>query len=393
MFCYEKNQFILKQEKNSFSIQEIALKQNTPFYLYDLEELRKWCRFFISQTELEVFFAVKSNFNKEFLKVFQSESCGADVVSLGEAKLALSIGFPPEKILFSGVGKSLEELEFAVKERLFQINVESLEELQRLLKICQRIKQQARIGIRINPNIDFDSHPHIKTGLSGHKFGLEEAELSALLNLIKSHPSELHLQGLSMHIGSQVFEISALLQALSYLKALFYKIKKQGFPLETLDIGGGLGVDYKKQGFEDEKQRLAGFTKGLKKNLRAFEGRVLTEPGRFLSARFGILCAKVEYIKKSSGKKFIILNSGMNHFMRTVLYGTEHRILNLLKRERTELYDVAGPICETGDTFHKNCRLSLVKEGDWLAIADVGAYGAVMGNNYNLQVPVKEICL
>ena len=391
MFCYENNKLVLKKEKESFLIEEIARQQNTPFYLYDLEELRKWCRFFISQTNLEVFFAVKCNFNKEVLKVFYEESCGADVVSLGEAKLALSAGFPPEKILFSGVGKTAEELEFALSNHFFQINVESFEELQRLLMIAKRKRKKARIGIRINPNIDFDSHPHIKTGLSGHKFGLEESELPALLSLISSHSSHLHLQGLSMHIGSQIFDASALLQALARLKKLFYKVKGQGFPLETLDIGGGLGVNYEKAGLEDERQRLSDFTQGFKKELEDFEGRVLTEPGRFLAAKFGILCAKVEYIKKSPRKKFVILNSGMNHFMRTALYGAKHRILNVFKREGKEIYDVVGPICETGDTFYKNCLLNIVQEGDWLAIADAGAYGAVMSNNYNLQNPVKEV--
>ena len=393
MFVYEKNQLILKQDQKNLPLLEIAQKEKTAFYLYDLEGLKKWCRYFLSQTDLEVFFAVKCNFNKELLKVFQRESCGVDVVSLGEAELALSLGFLPEKILFSGVGKSMEELEFALSNRLFQINVESFEELQRILSICQRKNQVAKLGIRINPNIDFESHPHIKTGLSGHKFGLEESERPAVLKFIQSHSQFLHLQGLSMHIGSQIFDHSALVQALSYLKKLFDEVKKQGFPLKSLDIGGGLGIDYKKEGFEDEKQRLSHFHQECQKILKDFEGRVLTEPGRFLAARFGLLCAKVEYIKKSSGKKFIILNSGMNHFMRTALYGTEHRILNLLKRNEKETYDVVGPICETGDTFAKNCRLNRVEQGDWLAIADVGAYGAVMSNNYNLQSPLKEIAI
>lgn len=393
MFCYEKNKLVLKQEKKSFPIQEIAQREKTPFYLYDLEELRKWCRFFVSQTGLEVFFAVKCNFNTDVLKAFQKESCGADVVSLGEALRVLSAGFPSEKIIFSGVGKTKEELELALSKKFFQVNVESFEELQRLLAICRKKNTKARIGIRINPNINFESHPHIKTGLSGHKFGLEESDLPALLSLIKSHASLLHLQGLSMHIGSQIFDTSALLQALLYLKKLFYQIKAPAFPLETLDIGGGLGVDYKKAGLEDDRQRLLNFTPGLKEALKGFEGRVLTEPGRFLSARFGLLCAQVEYVKKSSGKKIIILNSGMNHFLRTALYGTEHRILNLLKTEGSEIYDVVGPICETGDAFYKNCRLNPVKEGDFLAIADAGAYGAVMSNNYNLQQKLKEISL
>ena len=291
------------------------------------------------------------------------------------------------------MGKTVEELEFALSNHFLQINIESFEELQRLLSIAKRKRKKARIGIRINPNIDFDSHPHIKTGLSGHKFGLEESELPALLNLISSHSNHLHLQGLSMHIGSQIFNASAFLQALACLKKLFYKVKEQGFPLETLDMGGGLGVNYEKADLEDERQRLSDFIQGFKKELEDFEGRVLTEPGRFLAAKFGILCAKVEYVKKSPQKKFVILNSGMNHFMRTALYGAEHRILNIFKREGKDIYDVVGSICETGDTFYKNCLLNTVEEGDWLAIADVGAYGAVMSNNYNLQTPVKEINL
>ena len=393
MFCYEDNQLVLKKEKESLRIQDIANQQNTPFYLYDLEGIRKWCRFFLSQTHLEVFFAMKCNFNKEVLKVFQDEACGVDVVSLGEAKRALDVGFPPEKILFSGVGKTKDELEFALSKSFFQINIESFEELKRMLFIAQKQKRKAKLGIRINPNIDFESHPHIKTGLTGHKFGLEESRLPELLDFISSHSDSLHLQGLSMHIGSQIFDSSALLEACSTLKKLFYKVKAKGFPLETLDIGGGLGVNYKVAGLLEEEQNLKNFTEALKKEFKDFKARVLTEPGRFLAAKFGILCARVEYVKKTPEKNFVILNSGMNHFMRTALYGAEHRVLNLVKREGEELYDVVGPICETGDTFYKNAKLSPVKEGDWLAIADTGAYGFVMANHYNLQTPAKEISL
>ena len=392
MFVYQNNQLILKQGNQTLPLKEIAKQEKTPFYLYDIQGMREWYQFFLSatQNQVKVFFAMKSNFNEHILKAFQKEGAGVDVVSGGEARLAQDCGFQPQDIVFSGVGKTTEELKMAVEQKFFQINVESFEELKRLAQICSEKNQKASIALRINPNIDFSSHPYIKTGLSGHKFGLEESELKEILSFIKERQS-LYLQGLSMHIGSQIFDLNPLFQAIRYLKSLYEQLKREAFPLKVLDIGGGLGVNYQRGDLEEEKTKLKEFGQTLKSLFKNFEGQVITEPGRFLTARFGILCAKVEYVKKSPKKQFVILNSGMNHFLRTALYSDSHRILTFKPTPNLQKYDVVGPICETGDCFAQDIFLPELKPGDFLALADTGAYGFVMANSYNLQAPVREL--
>ena len=390
MFCYQDKQLILKQGETRIPLIEIAKKEKTPFYLYDIEGMREWYQFFSSQIPAKVFFAMKANFNEWVLKSLQKEGAGVDVVSGGEARLAMDCGFSPKKIVFSGVGKSAEELEMAIQKKFFQLNIESFEELKRLAQISSQKNQIAPIALRITPNIDFPSHPYIKTGLSGHKFGLEVSELKEILGFIKKSPS-LSLQGLSMHLGSQIFDLKPLLQAIQFLKKLYEELKQEGWPLKTLDIGGGLGVNYQREDRGEEKAKLTELGQILKNRFKNFEGQVLTEPGRFLIARFGILCAKVEYVKKSPKKQFVILNSGMNHFLRAALYSAQHRLLNFKSSKTLQKYDVVGPICETGDCLAKDILLPEIKEGEYLAIADTGAYGFVMANSYNLQTPITEI--
>ena len=392
MFFYQNKQLALKQGDWILPLKEIAEKEKTPFYLYDIQGIREWYQFFLTATlkKARVFFAMKSNCNEWILKALQREGAGVDVVSGGEARRAQSCGFHPQNIVFSGVGKTREELEMAVEQKFFQIHVESFEELKRLSQICAIKNQPAKIALRITPNIDLPSHPYIKTGLSGHKFGLEESELKEILTFIKQNET-LILQGLSMHIGSQIFDLSPLLQACLYLKSLYQKLKQEGWPLKTLDIGGGLGVNYQRDNLEEEKIKLKDFGQALNKLFKNFEGQLITEPGRFLVARFGILCATVEYVKKSPKKHFVILNSGMNHFLRPALYSAQHRILAFKQAQNSQKYDVVGPICETGDYFAKDYLLPELKSGDFLAIADTGAYGFVMANSYNLQTPVREI--
>ena len=392
MFIYQNSRLVLKQGKKILPLEEIAQKEGTPFYLYDIQGMREWYQSFVKETQnqVKVFFAMKANFNKHVLKTFQKEGAGLDVVSGGEARLAQDCGFRPQDIVFSGVGKTVEELETAVQQSFFQINVESFEELKRLNQICIKKQKKASLALRINPNVDFSSHPYIKTGLSGHKFGLEESELKEILNFIKNNKL-LDLQGLSMHIGSQIFDLNPLFQAIHYLKSLYEKWQAEGWDLKVLDIGGGLGFNYQTESLEEEKKTLKEFGQRLKQTFKGFKGRVITEPGRFLTAPFGLLCAGIEYIKKSPSKQFIILNSGMNHFLRTALYSEEHRILSFKQSRKREKYDVAGPICETGDCFAKDVLLPKQKAGEALAIADTGAYGFVMANAYNLQTPVKEM--
>ncbi len=394
MFCYKKNILSLQQGEFSIPVPDIAKTISGPFYLYDIQGLRQWYQFFKKEMgdPFKIFFAMKSNSHKAVLKALLEEGAGLDVVSIGEAHRAEAVGFPAQKMIFSGIGKSTLELKAGLEKGFLQINVESLEELKRLMKISKKIKKPAPVGLRINPNVDFSSHPHIKTGLRGHKFGLDEEDLPSILQFIQHEEEHIHFQALSMHLGSQIFDLNPLFQAIECLKKLYEKLKKSFPKLRFMDVGGGLAVNYQKAGFEEEKLRIQSFGQGLKKIFKNFDGAVIAEPGRILSARMGILCAQVEYIKKSRNKQFVILNSGMNHFLRPALYGEKHRILPLkIRKGPYQIYDVVGPICETGDTFVKNQPLPPLKSGDGLAIADTGAYGFVMASQYNLQMPVQEL--
>ena len=395
MFKYINDELILEQGQKQVPVSDIVKEHQQAFYLYDIDGIKDWYQLFIDEIGdvLKVFFAMKCNNNPQVLKALQEMGSGVDIVSGGEAKAALNAGFTPDQIVFSGVAKTEEELEMAISKDFFQINVESFEELQEIVKIAKRLKKQATIALRLNPDVAVDTHPHISTGLKDHKFGLAISELDSILDFIKNNSKHLVLQGLSMHIGSQIFDLSPMYEAIKNMKNIYENLQNEHPSLKTLDIGGGLGFYYDKEGLEAEKKLLKDFSLFLKDTFKDFKGSVLAEPGRFLVAPFGILCAKIEYIKDSPSKSFIILNSGMNHFLRPALYSAKHRILSLKKDEKNQKkYDVVGPICETGDTFAKDYQLpKSLKKGDFLVISDVGAYGQVMANSYNLQPKAQEI--
>lgn len=396
MFCYKKDTLILQQGDQHIPIKDLVKNRNQACYLYDIYGIRSWYKYFLQATnhQLKIFFAMKSNFNLEVLKTFQKQGSGIDVVSIGEVRRAQEAGFLYKDIVFSGVGKNFEELSLAVKDDYFQINVESFQELQRLAHICKIQNKSCAIGLRVNPNIRCETHPYIQTGLQGHKFGFLESEIPNLLQYITKNPC-LKLQSLSMHIGSQIQDLEPFIQAISCLKDLYISVKKQGYPLQVMDIGGGLGINYNHPNFEEEKIKITRFGEALKNILTGFDDQVIMEPGRFLIARHGVLCAQVEYIKKTPTKTFIILNSGMNHFLRPALYKAKHRILSLSNPygKPVKKYDIVGPICETGDTLVQDYLLPETQAGSWLLIADTGAYGFVMANSYNLQYPIEEIAI
>ena len=395
MFQYVKGELALLQKNSPVFLKDIAKNKEQAFYLYDMDAMEERVNLFLKMTEnrLNVFFAMKANHNLKVLEMFCKGGIGVDVVSGGELQRALNVGFPSKKIVFSGVGKTRKELSLALKEEVFQINVESFGELKVLAEIAEQMKKTPSIALRINPNVDFQSHPYIKTGLTGHKFGFDEDQIPLALEFIRSKKQNLDFQGLSMHLGSQIFDLEPLYQAINSLKFLYENLKTQGFPLKTLDIGGGLGVDYSQGNLKGDEKLIQEFGKSLKNLFQDFSGTVLAEPGRFLTARFGLLCTRVEYIKKTSTKTFAIVNTGMHHFLRPALYGAAHRILPFRdKPEKKQLYEVVGPICETADILSRDSLLPELSPGDWLAVCDAGAYGFVMANNYNLQEPAKELC-
>jgi diaminopimelate decarboxylase len=339
-----------------------------------------------------VHYAMKANSHPEVLKLFKGQNIGVDIVSGGELKRALEVGFSGSQIIFSGVAKSKEEIRQCLRVQIKQFNVESPSELRRIAEIARGSGKKVPVVLRYNPDVDPKTHPYIATGFKENKFGMEESLIQECLPILKDS-SELHLVGLSFHIGSQLHDFGAFKEAIQKTKKLFESLKAQGFALNTLDVGGGLGIDYSKDSSAD-LQFLEGYCQVLKDELAGFEAQIQFEPGRYLMARGGVLLTQVQYIKQTSDRNFILCNSGMNHLIRPALYEAEHRIFPLIQKAGEAITaDVVGPVCESSDFLGKERLLTGVQEGDWICVADSGAYGAAMSSSYNLFSAPKEILI
>ncbi|MDE0119655.1 MAG: diaminopimelate decarboxylase [Bdellovibrionales bacterium] len=391
---YQKNQLYLIQEKQKHNLLSLARKTGTPFYLYDLIGLIERLRVFKKHTApAHLHYAMKANSHPEILKTFCKEGVGVDVVSGGEIQLALKAGFKGRDIVFSGVGKTKEEMELALSKDILQFNVESPSELKKLAEIATSLGKRASIAFRMNPDIDVSTHPYIKTGLREHKFGMELEQLSGLKEILKQYPSQLKLQGLTLHMGSQIHDLKPLKAGILKIKNL-YKEMQEEFDLKTFDVGGGLGMDYRSQDRDQDLKLIKEYGFFLKELSKSVKAQILTEPGRIITARFACLIGEVQYIKSSSYKNFAIINTGMHHLIRPCLYQAYHHIVQLEKKPGSgRAYDVVGPICESSDVLGKDRVFSGLEEGDFLAILDTGAYGSVMINNYNAQKPPKELVI
>lgn len=367
-----------------------------PSYIYSKKALeRRWELFFqalrqsISQP-ISVHYAVKANAHPEMIQFFYKKGAGFDVVSGGELLKVVQAGVTAKDIIFSGVGKTIQEIDLALNKEIKQINVESAAELKRIVERAEALKKNIDVGLRINPSVDPQTHPYISTGFKENKFGIDESSISECLNLLKKSKG-VRLRSLTCHIGSQLLDFNAHGESLRSMKRIFLEIQKMGFPMERLDIGGGLGIYYEKDEAADVLA-LKNYCEETQKELKDFPAHIMFEPGRFLVARAGLLLTEVQYIKETPFKKFIIVNSGMHHLMRPALYGAFHRIFPLIKRDGEEKkYDVVGPVCESSDFFAKERLLTPVEQGDWLAIADAGAYGYSMMSLYNAFAPPKEL--
>lgn len=388
-----------KNKKLYFSdidLSTIVKKHKTPFYLYSEEILKKNFLEFQNGAIQEglksplICFALKSNPNKELVKVLAKLGSGADIVSGGELKRALEAGIDPMKIVFSGVGKTEEEILFALKvspQGIFSFNVESLEELELINQCAKRTKRIARVCFRLNPVVKPKTHKFISTGNKTHKFGLLEKDVLSSLGK-KKYWSHSQLVGLSVHIGSQLLDLKATKKALIVLSGVALKTKA---PLEFLDVGGGLGVDYhpsETKKVPEIKTYMKLISDTLNKNYYSkteFSPRVVFEPGRRIVAKAGIFIMSVLRNKISEENHFLIVDGGMNDFMRPSLYGAYHGLLPLVEKKATTRCHVVGPICETSDCFGSNRELPVMKSGDKIALLDAGAYGFSMGSNYNLR--------
>lgn len=369
-------------------INKLIKSVRTPFYLYSKKQIER--NFLELQNafhgQAEIHYAMKANSNEKILKHLKGLGSCVDVVSGGEIVRALQCGFIPSEIIFSGVGKSEAELNYAISRKVQLINIESLAECLRISKISKRLKTPTRLSIRINPDVNPKTHPYITTGFRKNKFGIDKKALPEILKTIKSNPY-LKLEGLGFHIGSQLLSAQPYLEAIDKGAADFKSVRSLGHPLRYFNIGGGFGISYKNEKALNLNQIAARATSVL----RDFDPQIVCEPGRFLVGNAGVLVCQVEYIKSTPFKNFAIVNTGMHHLIRPSLYSAYHDIQPLRPRKASKTkYDIVGPICESSDFLGLSRSLPRLEERDYLVISDVGAYGFVMASNYNLQTNVKE---
>lgn len=369
-----------------------------PRYIYSKEVLKRRLQHYLRKVSAssgcrvsDVHYAVKSNPNPEILHFIKEQGLSVDVVSGGELKHALTCGFSAQQVVFSGVGKTKHEISYAIDQKIQRIHVESLPELIRIEEIASSklLKNKVAVALRLNPDVDPKTHPYIATGFKENKFGISMSDLGQALDFIRQSKF-LNLNALAMHIGSQLTDFAAFDQALAKLVEIRNNISSD-FKIEKLDLGGGVGIAYQGQESDDE-EILKRYCQVLSKYKEEINARVEFEPGRVFMARAGVLLAQVQYVKQSGDKKFIVLNSGMNHLIRPALYQAYHQIHVVHQREGDlQEYDIVGPVCESSDFFAKSRKLSPVEAGDWLCISEAGAYGASMASNYNLFGLPEEI--
>ena len=370
------------------SLEDLAKEYGTPVYVYSGSKLKENLNGYLSSVREEdkVCYSVKSNSNIHLLELLADLGSGFDVVSGNELRKCLEAGAKPEDIVFSGVGKTEEELVLAIKENIFSINIESEEELDRIIKTAKDLEKKAQCMIRINPDISSESHPYIQTGLKTSKFGILREGIDSLVEKA-SKSGLINLKGIASHVGSQIFNKELIFENLNLLIEIANNLIRQGHALSYIDLGGGLGISYQ----EEKELEPKGVLEEVISKLEPLNLNLLLEPGRSISGNTGVLLSKVEYLKKTSDLNFAVIDSGMNDLLRPSLYQAWHNISVVETNNQKELsYEVVGPVCESGDTFGEDRILSL-NEDSILAIHDAGAYGHVMSSNYNSRLRPPEI--
>ena len=384
----------IRLRKNNLCVENVSAfsltkKYKTPFYCYSLEQLKsnyKKFRETFKKVNPLICFSVKSNSNLTLLKELKKMGSGADVVSIGELLKAINAGISNKRIVFSGVGKTEEEIAIAIRKKVLLINVESESEINLINKIAKKNSKKVSVGIRLNPNVTGKTHKKISTGGKDEKFGLVYVDFINLCEKIKKMKN-LSLLGLSVHIGSQITSVKPFKKVLSVIDKITRKTK---INFKYIDLGGGLGISYSQK---EKPFDLKQYAKLVNKFLKGKNSKIIFEPGRFIVGNTAILVTKIIYIKKSNGKNFIILDAGMNNLMRPALYNAHHKIIPLKKKGKFAKGDIrfVGPICESSDEFSNQKTFSKIKEGDYVALANVGAYGMTLSSNYNTRPTIAEI--
>ncbi len=372
----------------SVPVERIADEVQTPFYLYSAETLTRHFKTFDSAFSLPhiTCFAVKSCSNIAILRLFARLGGGADIVSGGELFRVLKAGMDPKKIVYSGVGKTEDELRSALDAKILLFNVESVQELETLQGVAAEMGVKAPVSFRVNPDVDPKTHAYISTGLAKNKFGIP-IEQALEVYQQAGDMANIDILGVSCHIGSQLTDISPFVESLNKVKGFIRKLKGVGIAISYLDLGGGLGIRYE----NEEPPHPSVYAEAIMKEMGELDCTLILEPGRVIVGNAGILVTRVVYTK-TGGKKFIIVDAGMNDLARPSLYGAFHAIQPVQRRDQgTEVADVVGPICETGDFLSKGKEMPISEKGDLLAVMSSGAYGFTMSSNYNSRPRVCEI--
>tara|TARA_Y100000741_G_scaffold26742_1_gene19294 strand:- start:287 stop:1531 length:1245 start_codon:yes stop_codon:yes gene_type:complete len=382
-------------KENKSYIEEVCLEEllklyETPFYVYSQQRIIDSFNILSKNLSAEIFYSVKANSNQAILKIIKNCGAGADVVSRGELQRSLEAGFNPNKIIFEGVGKSKNDIEYAIKKNIRLINIESINELKLINEIGEGENTKIDVGIRFNPNIDSQQIDKISTGKNTDKFGIGFDKANELISLFKNL-NHINFKGISCHIGSQIKDISIFEKVFISMKNIAEIILSNGIKIEYIDLGGGFAVNYEKEEDDLDIQSIENLIKSIFKKTPC---KISFEPGRYLVAKSGIIVTKILTLKENGGVNFLITDAGMQTIIRPAIYNTSHRIesLNSLNSEKTK-YTIAGPICESSDILIKDIILPEQVVGNHLVIHDAGAYGFVMSSNYNTRGFPSEILI
>ncbi len=372
------------------SIATIAAQVGTPFYCYSAATLTRHAEVFsqaLAGVKPLVCFAVKANSNIAVLRTLAKAGLGADVVSEGELRRALAAGIDPQKIVFSGVGKTADEMRFALQQNILQFNVESDRELLTLNDVAKELKVYAPIALRVNPDVDADTHAKISTSKKENKFGVDIDIAPAVFKLAESL-SNIMVQGVSVHIGSQLTSLAPFRAAYSRVRELVEQLKVQGIPLRTIDLGGGLGVPYRGN---DAPPLPIEYGALVNEIFTGMDTQFIVEPGRLIAGNAGVLVTKTLYVKRTQ-RTYVIVDAGMNDLMRPALYDAQHDVITVKESNAANgVADIVGPVCESSDVFARDLALPIPKEGELIAFRTAGAYGASMSNAYNSRLMVPEV--
>jgi diaminopimelate decarboxylase len=392
-FHYSKNKSALQCE--GVSLPALARKYGTPLYVYSagqvLNRYRLFAKAFGHRDHL-ICYSVKANPNLSILKLLASQGSGFDIVSGGELLRILQVNKKAaRRVVFSGVGKTVEEMDLALKAGILIFNVESEAEVVLLAERARKLRTRARVALRVNPDVFAETHPYISTGLREHKFGIDIKAARPVYQEVK-RSRYLDPVGISVHIGSQIQTAQPFGAALNGVAELIRELEGDGIKIKFVDAGGGLGIDYHGGG-ESPAVKAEGYAAAIESALNGLDVRLLVEPGRFLIAQAGALLARVLYVKRNGAKTFVITDAGMNDLIRPALYQAWHEILPVIRNPKAEscVVDLVGPVCESGDFFARDRTMPEVKEGDLVAILDTGAYGMSLSSNYNSRPRPAEV--